>query len=187
MSRIGKKPIPVPNGVSVTINGNAVSVKGPKGELSRVLPGNLRISQENGQLVVTRPDESQLSRSMHGLVRTLLNNMVVGVSQGFTKVMDVIGIGYRAQLEGPDLVLGLGFSHPVKITPKPGIKFEVAQDTNTRMPILTVSGIDKEVLGQQCAEIRKLRPPEPYKGKGIRYQGEHVRRKAGKTGKAGGK
>lgn len=181
MSRVGKLPIPIPKGVSVNINKNAVSVKGPKGELSRDFPPEMGIEEENGQIMVTRNSDNRIHRAKHGLVRSLLNNMVVGVSNGFKKELQIQGVGYRAAVEGKDLVLNVGYSHPVKFVPPQGISFEVP-DRNGRQ--LIVSGIDKEVVGEIAAQIRKTRPPEPYKGKGIRYLGEEVRRKAGKAGKA---
>ena len=181
MSRVGTLPIPVPKGVSVNINKNAVSVKGPKGELSRDFPPEMGIEEENDQILVTRNSDSRFHRAKHGLVRSLLNNMVVGVSDGFKKELQIEGVGYRAAVEGKDLVLNVGYSHPVKFVPPQGISFEVP-DRNGRQ--LIVSGIDKEVVGEIAAQIRKTRPPEPYKGKGIRYLGEEVRRKAGKAGKA---
>jgi large subunit ribosomal protein L6 len=173
-------PVPVPAGVDVTIDGRNVRVKGPKGELSHTLAEPISVERgDDGALLVTRPDDERESRSLHGLSRTLLNNMVVGVSQGFTRTLEVQGVGYRAQIQGRDLNLALGFSHPVVVTPPDGIEFVVEANR------IHVQGIDKEHVGQVAANIRKLRPPEPYKGKGIRYQGEVVRRKAGKSGKVG--
>lgn len=180
MSRIGRKPVPIPPGVEVIIDeDNRVIVKGPKGQLERTFPKPIRFTRENGTVVVTRPDDERQHRALHGLCRTLLDNMVVGVSQGFTKTLEIQGVGYRAQLQGNNLQLSLGFSHPVVVEPPPGISFEV---DGAR---IHVRGIDKERVGQVAANIRRLRPPEPYKGKGIRYLGERVRRKAGKTGKVG--
>ena len=181
MSRVGRLPIPVPKGVTVNINKNAVSVKGPKGELSRDFPPEMGIEEKDGQITVTRNSDHRTHRAKHGLVRSLLNNMVVGVSDGFKKELEIQGVGYRAALEGKDLVLNVGYSHPVTFVPPEGISFEVP-DRNGRQ--LIVNGIDKEVVGEIAAQIRKTRPPEPYKGKGIRYLGEEVRRKAGKAGKA---
>jgi large subunit ribosomal protein L6 len=181
MSRIGIKPIPVPNGVTVTIgDNNEVTVKGPKGELSGSLSPRMKIAQEDGTLTVSRPNDARENKALHGLTRSLLNNMVVGVTDGYTKVLEIQGVGYRAQVNGRNLVLNVGYSHPVIMEPPEGITFAV--ETNTRV---IVSGIDKQMVGEQAAKIRIVRPPEPYKGKGIRYQGEYVRRKAGKAGKAG--
>lgn len=178
MSRIGKQPIPVPAGVEVKIDGSSVTVKGPKGELSQTFTDVLTITHEDGELLVARPDDSRTSRSLHGLTRSLLANMVEGVSAGFAKNLEIVGVGYRAAMKGTDLELQLGFSHPVLVVAEPGIKFEVPQPTR-----ITVSGIDKQRVGQVAADIRKWRKPEPYKGKGVRYAGEHVRRKVGKAGK----
>ena len=178
MSRIGKQPIPVPSGVDVKIDGRTVTVKGPKGELSQTFTDILTIALEDGELLVTRPDESRTARSLHGLTRTLLANMVAGVSAGFSKNLEIVGVGYRAAMKGKDIELQLGYSHPVLVTAEPGITFEVPQPTR-----ITVLGIDKQRVGQVAADIRKWRKPEPYKGKGIRYEGEHVRRKLGKAAK----
>ncbi|MGL5922597.1 50S ribosomal protein L6 [Chroococcidiopsis sp.] len=178
MSRIGKRPITVPNKVTVTINGSHVAVKGPKGELSRVLPSTVTVEQEGDTILVKRHDESRLSRQLHGLSRTLVANMVDGVSQGFQKRLEIQGVGYRAQVQGRNLVLSLGYSHPVQIEPPEGIQLAVENNTN-----VIVSGFDKELVGNVAAQIRDKRPPEPYKGKGVRYAGEAVRRKAGKAGK----
>ncbi|MGO8673649.1 MAG: 50S ribosomal protein L6 [Capsulimonadaceae bacterium] len=188
MSRIGKQPVPVPKGVEVqALADGTVTVKGPKGMLSRRFHPDMSIHQEEGFLHVTRPTDHETHRALHGLTRSLVNNMVVGVSTGYKKVLEIEGVGFRAAKDGKRLLLNLGFSHQVPIEPLPGIDFEVAQDAATRRPVVTVLGIDKEVVGQQAAVIRKLKMPEPYKGKGIRYKGELVRRKAGKSGKAGGK
>jgi large subunit ribosomal protein L6 len=190
MSRIGKLPIAVPSGVDITATGDEVvtlTVKGPKGTLTRVLPADIRVERTDGVLKVVRPTDSDRHRALHGLTRSLVNNMVTGVSAGYRKQLDIIGVGYRAQKDGEKLVLALGFSHQVIVDPLPGISFEVGQDAATRAPFVGVVGIDKETVGQQSAVIRALRPPEPYKGKGIKYKGEIIRRKAGKTGKAGGK
>lgn len=178
MSRIGKRPIPIPPKVTVTIDGQAVTVKGPKGELSRVLPAGVLVEQSDDTITVQRRDESRLARERHGLCRTLVANMVEGVSQGFQKRLEIQGVGYRAQVQGKNLNLSLGYSHPVTFEPPPGIEFAVENNTN-----VTVSGIDKEIVGNIAAKIRGARPPEPYKGKGVRYAGEYVRRKAGKAGK----
>ncbi|MDZ4170041.1 MAG: 50S ribosomal protein L6 [Coriobacteriia bacterium] len=178
MSRIGKQPIPVPSGIDVKIDGSTVVVKGPKGELTRTFPDIMSIKLDEGVLYVERPDETREARSLHGLSRTLLSNMIVGVSEGYSKNLEIVGVGYRAVLKGSDLELALGFSHPVVVVPEPGISFEVPAPTK-----ITVSGIDKQRVGQVAADIRKWRKPEPYKGKGIRYEGEHVRRKLGKAAK----
>jgi large subunit ribosomal protein L6 len=180
MSRIGRQPIAVPTGVQVTIaDDNNVTVKGPKGQLERQFPRTMQLSREEENLVVNRPNDEGKQRALHGLSRSLLTNMVIGVTNGFTKTLEVQGVGYRAQLQGTSLQLALGFSHPVIIAPPEGISFAVEG------PRLHVQGIDNERVGQVAANIRKLRPPEPYKGKGIRYLGERVRRKAGKAGKVG--
>ena len=179
MSRIGKSPISVPSGVEVSINDRHVTVKGPQGTLERDLPGEIAISQEESTLLVTRPDDSRTNRALHGLTRSLVNNMVVGVSGGFTKELDIVGVGYRATAQGPNKIeLALGFSHPVFVDAPEGITFEVPQPTR-----IVVKGIDKELVGQVAANIRKIRKPEPYKGKGVRYLNEVVRRKAGKAAK----
>lgn len=180
MSRVGRQPIAVAQGVTVAIDGPLVSVSGPKGKLAREVHPEMHIVQEDGQLVVTRPSDIKEHRSMHGLTRTLVSNMVTGVSTGFTKTLELQGVGYRVQKQGQNLQLLVGYSHPVEVTPPPGIEFNV--EGNNR---ILVTGIDKELVGQVSANIRKVRPPEPYKGKGIRYQGEYVRRKAGKAGKGG--
>lgn len=187
MSRIGKMPIPVPSGVDVKIDGNSVTVKGPKGTLTRVLHPDMKVTQEGGNVIVERPSDEATHRSLHGLSRTLVANMVEGVTKGYEKILQIHGVGYRAQMAGANLNLQVGYSHPVEIVPRPGIQFEVGQEANTRLPLVYVRGIDKEVVGQQAAEVRAIRKPEPYKGKGIRYSTEVVRRKAGKSGKAGGK
>ncbi|MGN0954621.1 50S ribosomal protein L6 [Dialister sp.] len=177
MSRIGKKPITVPAGVEVKIDGHTVTVKGPKGTLSRTLNEEMDIKLENNEVLVSRPNDEIKNRSLHGLTRTLINNMVVGVTQGFEKKLEIQGVGYNAQMQGKNLKLSLGFSHPVIITPPEGITI-----TTPSSVVILVSGADKEMVGQVAAEIRGWREPEPYKGKGIRYSGEYVRRKAGKTG-----
>jgi large subunit ribosomal protein L6 len=178
MSRIGKLPIPVPAGITVNISGSNVTVKGPKGELTRSLPAEMRIAMEDGNLVVTRPSDANKHKAFHGLTRTLLANMVTGVSKGFEKSLDIVGVGYRAEKTGENLTLRLGFSHQVEIKPKAGITFAVEGNNKIK-----VSGISKENVGEIAAEIRSLRPPDHYKGKGIRYTGERVRTKPGKTGK----
>lgn len=178
MSRIGKKPVPVPSGVTVSIDAQSVVVKGPKGELSRTLPDQVTITQEGGEVLVTRRDDSRTSRARHGLSRTLIANMVEGVSKGFEKRLEIKGVGYRAAIKGKTLTMNLGYSHPVEFEPPAGIDFKVESNTN-----VIVSGIDKELVGTVAAKIRDARPPEPYKGKGVRYLGEMVRRKAGKAGK----
>ena len=179
MSRIGKSPIAVPGSVEVTIDGADVTVKGPKGSLSRTVPGEISVRREEGNLLVERPNDERQNRSLHGLTRTLVSNMVVGVTDGFSKELEIIGVGYRAEALTPtNLRLALGFSHPVLMEAPEGITFEVP--TQTR---IIVRGIDKEVVGQVAANIRAVRKPEPYKGKGVRYLGEKVLRKAGKTGK----
>lgn len=178
MSRIGKQPIPVPSGVEVKIDGSTVTVKGPKGELTQTFTDILSISLDEGQILVTRPDDGREARSLHGLTRTLIANMVTGVSDGYSKNLEIVGVGYRATLKGKDLELALGFSHPVVVTPEAGITFDVPAPNK-----ITVSGIDKQRVGQVAAEIRAWRKPEPYKGKGVRYEGEYVRRKLGKAAK----
>ncbi|UCC87623.1 MAG: 50S ribosomal protein L6 [Anaerolineales bacterium] len=179
MSRIGRLPIPVPKGVTVDIQKNTVRVKGPKGELQRTFDPDIQVKLEDNQVVVQRPTDNRRHRALHGLTRALLNNMVVGVSQGFVRRLQIEGVGYRAQLQDQDLVLNVGYSHPVVIEPPDGISFEVEKSYRG----ISVLGIDKEVVGEMAARIRRVRPPEPYKGKGIRYEGEYVRRKAGKAGK----
>ncbi|CEE00005.1 MULTISPECIES: 50S ribosomal protein L6 [Bacillaceae] len=178
MSRIGKKPIEVPAGVTVTLNGNRVTVKGPKGELSREFNKDITITVEDNVVTVTRPSDSKEHRTVHGTTRAILANMVEGVSKGFEKSLELIGVGYRAQKQGNKLVLSVGYSHPVEITPENGLEIDVPSNTQ-----IVVKGIDKEQVGALAANIRDVRPPEPYKGKGIRYVGEYVRRKEGKTGK----
>ena len=182
MSRIGRLPIAVPAGVDVSIDGRNVTVKGPKGQLSRELHPDIAVSQEDGSIVVTRPTEQKVHKQLHGLTRTLVNNMVVGVTDGYRKGLEITGVGYRATKVGEKLQLNLGYSHPIEIDPPKGILFEVENPTR-----LAVVGIDKELVGQVAAQVRATRKPEPYKGKGVRYAGEQVRRKAGKAGKIGGK
>ena len=180
MSRIGKKPIVLPKGLDLKIGeNNEVTVKGPRGTLTRTLPATMQLEQKDGQLIVSRPDESNQSRSLHGLTRTLLDNMVRGVTEGYRRELEISGVGYRALKDGTNLVMLLGFSHAVRLEPPEGISFEVAAPTR-----VAVVGIDKEVVGQEAARVRGLRPPEPYKGKGVKYAGEVIRRKAGKAGKA---
>ncbi|MDX1414607.1 MAG: 50S ribosomal protein L6 [Candidatus Promineifilaceae bacterium] len=179
MSRIGKAPITLPNGVNVDFDGTVVTVKGPKGSLTQEFSTEMDIILDDGVLTVNRPSDSRNHRSMHGLTRALLNNMVVGVSDGYSKTLVVEGVGYRAEVEGKTLVLNVGYSHPVRMEPEADLEFAVEDRGKT----IKVSGIDKQLVGEYAARIRKTRPPEPYKGKGIRYQNEHVRRKAGKAGK----
>jgi large subunit ribosomal protein L6 len=179
MSRIGKAPINVPAGVDVTVDGRTITVKGPKGSLQREIPGTITVTQEGDTLVCERPNDENKTKAMHGLTRSLVNNMVVGVTDGFTKNLEIVGVGYRAEAQGPGaLRLNLGFSHSVDVKAPEGITFEVPAQTQ-----VIVSGIDKEVVGQVAANIRSIRKPEPYKGKGVRYQNERVLRKAGKAGK----
>ena len=178
MSRIGRLPIPVPSGVEVRIDGQHVTVKGPKGQLSHTVIAPIWVAQDDGRLVVSRPDDERESRARHGLSRTLVANMVTGVTQGYVKTMEIVGVGYRVTQRGADLEFALGYSHPITVRPPEGISFRV--ETPTR---LHVEGIDKQKVGEVAANIRKLRKPDPYKGKGVRYQGEVVRRKVGKAGK----
>lgn len=178
MSRIGKMPVTVPSGVDIKIDGTHVTVKGSKGELNRDFHDRMSFEIEDGEIVVNRPDDTRESKALHGLSRALLNNMVVGVSDGFAKELEIQGVGYRAALKGKDVELQVGFSHSVLVEAPDGITFEVPEPTR-----INITGIDKEKVGQAAANIRKVRPPEPYKGKGIRYVGEYVRRKAGKAGK----
>ncbi len=178
MSRIGRLPIEIPAGVTVSVDGSAVSVKGPKGELALNVASPLEDKVEDGQFLVTRPDDERESRSLHGLTRTLISNQIIGVTQGYTKGLEVVGTGYRVAQKGSSVEFALGFSHPVLIDPPAGITLTVEGNNK-----LTVSGIDKQAVGEAAANIRKIRKPEPYKGKGVRYAGEIVRRKAGKAGK----
>ena len=179
MSRIGKLPVHIVSGVTITVDEhNVVTVKGPKGELTQCVSPEMILEQENGVLTVKRPSDDKQHRALHGLTRSLINNMVVGVTTGFEKKLEIVGTGYRAQMDGKDLVLNVGFSHPVRFAKMDGIEFETPAPTK-----ITVKGIDKQKVGQIAADIRKTRAPEPYKGKGIRYEGEFVRRKEGKTGK----
>ncbi len=178
MSRIGRKPINIPAGVDVTVNGSVVTVKGPKGTLTQAFNPVISIAKEGEEIIVTRPNDEKESRSLHGLTRTLVHNMVLGVTEGFSKTLEVQGVGYRVQKQGKDLVMNLGYSHQVIVSENEDIKIE-APNANT----IIISGIDKQKVGQFAAEVREKRPPEPYKGKGIRYQGEYVRHKEGKAGK----
>jgi large subunit ribosomal protein L6 len=178
MSRIGKLPIPVPSGVTVKVEQNHVTVEGPRGRLERTLPAQIGIELEEGHLQCRRPSDGREHRSLHGLTRTLVANMVTGVSTGFRKELELVGVGYRAQKQGQDLVLSLGYSHPVRVAQPEGIQFDVADATH-----FAVSGNSKEQVGQVAADLRRLRPPEPYKGKGVMYRGERIRRKPGKSGK----
>ena len=176
MSRIGKKPVPIPSNVEVTVDGTTVKVKGPKGELSRTFPPNMRIRVDNGELLVERPTDDKPDRALHGLTRALIANMVQGVTEGFKKTLEIVGVGYRAEKKGTKLVVSVGYSHPVEYPEPAGITLTTPQPT-----VIVIEGIDKQRVGQVAAELRQFRRPEPYKGKGIRYQGEQVRRKAGKT------
>ncbi len=178
MSRIGRLPIDIPAGVTVLVDGRAVAVKGPKGELNLTVANPIEVSVEANQVLVTRPDDERESRSLHGLTRTLINNNIIGVTEGYTKGLEVVGTGYRVAAKGANIEFALGYSHPITVEPPAGISFTV-EGVNK----LTVSGIDKQAVGEVAANIRKLRKPEPYKGKGVRYAGEVVRRKAGKSGK----
>ena len=177
MSRIGKLPVTIPSGVNITLNGNTITVKGPKGELTRDLPADMKISQENGTITVTRPSDEANHKALHGLSRTLIANMVEGVTKGFSKSLDIVGVGYKAETRPYGLQLALGFSHPVEYRAPKGIKLTAPAPTQ-----IVIEGANKEVVGQVAAELRSLRPPEPYKGKGIKYTGEQIRRKAGKAG-----
>jgi len=178
MSRIGRLPITIPSGVDVTVDGSAVTVKGPKGELKLTVAVPIEVTLEDGQLLVTRPNDERESRSLHGLTRTLIANQIIGVTNGYSKGLEIVGTGYRVQAKGSSVEFALGFSHPVTVEPPAGISFAVEGNNK-----LTVHGIDKQAVGEVAANIRKLRKPEPYKGKGVRYAGEVVRRKAGKSGK----
>ena len=182
MSRIGRLPITVPSGVDVAIDGRNVTVKGPKGSLTRELHPEIAVARDGDSIVVTRPSEAKTHKQLHGLTRTLVNNMVIGVTDGYRKPLEITGVGYRAALVGRKLQLNLGYSHPIEIDPPQGISFEVENPTK-----LAVVGIDKELVGEIAARVRATRKPEPYKGKGVRYAGEQIRRKAGKAGKIGGK
>ncbi|MEQ8201687.1 MAG: 50S ribosomal protein L6 [Syntrophomonadaceae bacterium] len=177
MSRIGRKPISLPAGVEVKIEDNIITVKGPKGLLSQSIPEDIIIEQQENELLVTRPSDAKRHRAMHGLTRALVANMVTGVTTGFEKKLEMVGVGYRAQMQGSKLVMNIGYSHPIEIDPPQGVEFEVPAVTR-----ITVKGIDKQLVGNTAADIRALRKPEPYKGKGVRYENEVVRRKAGKSG-----
>jgi len=179
VSRVGRKPVSLPKGVQIDVKGLTVKVKGPKGELSRTFAAPVAIAMEGADLVVTRPSDAPAVRALHGTTRALIQNMVTGVNQGFSKALVVEGVGYRAEMKGKQLVMALGYSHPVPVDPPDGISFAVDEKTKT----ITISGIDKELVGQVAADLRSWRPPEPYKGKGLRYSDERVRRKAGKAGK----
>lgn len=178
MSRIGRKPIPVPNGVDITLNNSVITVKGPKGTLTRELHKDMKVTIENNEIVVERPSDNKLHRSLHGTTRSVVSNMVSGVTEGYSKTLELVGVGYRASKSGEKLVLNVGYSHPVEITPEAGITFEVPSNTK-----IIVSGINKERVGEYAANIRAVREPEPYKGKGIKYEGERIIRKEGKAGK----
>lgn len=187
MSRIGRRPIPVPKGVDVNMGEGQITIKGPKGTLTAPIHPDMILKIEDGTLTVDRPSEAQQHRALHGLTRTIVANMVEGVTNGYAKTLEVHGVGYRTSVTGKNLSLSVGFSHGVELAPPAGIEFEAGIDTQARVPFLIVRGIDKQLVGQVAAQIRRLRKPEPYKGKGIRYKGEQVRRKAGKQGKAGAK
>jgi large subunit ribosomal protein L6 len=178
MSRIGRQPIPVPSGVDVNIDGRKITVKGPKGELSHTVPEPIEIGLDDGELTVTRPNDQNTVRALHGLTRALLNNMIVGVTEGYRKTLEIVGVGYRVQAKGGNLEFSLGYSHPILVEAPDGITFNVERPT-----VFSVEGIDKQKVGEVAANIRKLRKPDPYKGKGVRYQGEQIRRKVGKAGK----
>ena len=178
MSRIGKSPVQIPDKVTVDINGLTITVKGPKGELKRLMPEGVNFDQKENQIVVTPATTKRYSKERHGLCRTLISNMVQGVTEGYSKKLEIVGVGSRAQVKGKNLVVSAGYSHPVEMSPPDGITYKVESNTN-----VTVSGIDKEIVGNEAAKIRSIRPPEPYKGKGIKYQGERIIRKAGKSGK----
>ena len=188
MSRIGKMPVPIPNEVQIKVDGNTVQVKGPKGELTKSFHPDIKIEVVDDELIVTRPTDQRHHRALHGLTRALINNMVLGVTEGFSKTLDIYGVGYRALMRGENLVLQLGHSHAIEVVPPPDVTFEVIPGDRANRELVgsvTIEGIDKQVVGQVSADIRAWRPPEPYKGKGIRYRGEYVRRKAGKAGKVG--
>jgi len=179
VSRVGRLPVEVPTGVDVTISGSHVKIKGPKGELEFTFSKDIELSLKDGEISVKRPSDAREMRSLHGTTRSLIQNMVIGVTDGYQKELQLVGVGYRANMQGKNLVLNVGYSHSVEVEPPPGITFEVGE----RSQQVFISGIDKQKVGQIAAEIRKVRPPEPYKGKGIRYKDEYIRRKAGKAGK----
>ncbi|MBM3144273.1 MAG: 50S ribosomal protein L6 [Chloroflexi bacterium] len=179
MSRIGRLPVEVPQGVDVNVKGTHVRVKGPKGQLEHTFPASMKITLEQGVITVERPSDEGAHRALHGMTRAVINNMVIGVSEGFEKILEINGVGYRGELQGKNLVLNVGYSHPIEVAPPEGISFDV-EDRNR---VIRVKGHDKALVGQVAADIRKIRPPEPYKGKGIKYQDERIRRKAGKAGK----
>lgn len=188
MSRIGRMPVPIPDGVDVEIRGNTVKVRGPKGELEETFDPELSIELSDGEIVVSRPTDQRQHKALHGLTRALINNMVTGVHEGFSKTLDIHGVGYRALMRDDNLVLQLGHSHAIEVVPPPGVSFSVVPGDRANRSLVgsvVVEGIDKQVVGQVAADIRAWRPPEPYKGKGVRYRGEYVRRKAGKAGKVG--
>jgi large subunit ribosomal protein L6 len=187
MSRIGKRPIPLPKGVEIKVGTGEITVKGPKGTLTKPIHPEMIVEQTADTLEIKRPSDSKEHRSLHGLTRTLIANMVEGVTNGYARTLEVYGVGYRTALNGKNLALTVGFSHGIELAPPPGIEFEAGTEQQSRTPFLIVKGIDKQLVGQIAAQIRRLRKPEPYKGKGIRYRGEQIRRKAGKAGKAGGK
>lgn len=178
MSRIGRKPITVPSGVDITLNNNVITVKGPKGTLTREIHKDMKVTVEDNQILVERPSDNKLHRSLHGTTRSVVNNMVGGVTEGYSKTLELVGVGYRASKSGEKLVLNVGYSHPVEITPEAGIEFEVPSNTK-----IIVKGINKERVGEYAANVRAVRAPEPYKGKGIKYEGERIIRKEGKAGK----
>ncbi|MFH1218417.1 MAG: 50S ribosomal protein L6 [Candidatus Peregrinibacteria bacterium] len=178
MSRIGKQPVEVPAGVNVEINGNTVTVKGPKGELKKTFHKNIKIEMKDNQIVATRPNDEKENKSLHGLVRSVLSNMVEGVTKGFEKKLEIVGVGYRAQVNKNKITLSLGFSHPIEYSAGEGIEFEMNQENKN---VITVKGIDKQTVGEAAAKVRSYRPPEPYKGKGIKYAGEQIQRKSGKA------
>ena len=179
MSRIGRLPVEVPQGVDVNVKGTHVRVKGPKGQLEHTFPASMKITLDKGVITVERPSDEGTHRAMHGMTRAIINNMVIGVTDGFEKILEINGVGYRGELQGKNLILNVGYSHPVEVVPPEGISFEV-EDRNR---VIHIKGYDKALVGQVAADIRKIRPPEPYKGKGIKYQDERIRRKAGKAGK----
>ncbi len=179
MSRIGRLPVEVPQGVDVNVKGTHVRVKGPKGQLEHTFPASMKITLDKGVITVERPSDEGTHRAMHGMTRAIINNMVIGVTDGFEKILEINGVGYRGELQGKNLILSVGYSHPVEVVPPEGISFEV-EDRNR---VIHIKGYDKALVGQVAADIRKIRPPEPYKGKGIKYQDERIRRKAGKAGK----